>query len=203
MTGLIKLKPRNGTMFWNGKEMKSKHMLDHIGLVLQDPVNYFFMPTVLDELIVGRPDKTPNDVRDVMKAVGLQNISLLRDPRSLSGGQVRRLAIADQLMRDPRPTLFALDEPLAGVDWTGRREIAELLGTLKRQFAIVIVSHEPGELLEYADRVVEVGRGGTHEIHPRVIAKAISIRAQRKREVRARARQEASDYGANRLRLDS
>lgn len=203
MTGLTKIKPRNGIMLWNGKVMKPKHMLNHIGLVLQDPVNYFFMPTVLDELIVGRPDKTPNDVRDVLEAVGLQNISLLRDPRSLSGGQVRRLAIADQLMRDPRPTLFALDEPLAGVDWTGRREIAELLGTLKKQFAIVIVSHEPGELLEYADRVVEVGRGGTREVHPRIVAKAISIRAERKRAVRAKALQEALEYSMNQLNLDS
>ncbi|CAN8061409.1 unnamed protein product [Agarophyton chilense] len=194
MTGLTKLRPRQGTILWDGQVIKAKRLLDNIGLILQNPANYLFLPTVLDELIMGRPEKTPDDVREVLAAVGLQNVSLMSCPRSLSGGQVRRLALADQLMREPKPSLFALDEPLAGVDWTGRREISDLLGSLKRKFAIVIISHEPGDLLKYADRVVEIGRGGAHEIDPHIVAKAIRVRAKRKKEAKARARKEAMEY---------
>ncbi|KAI0560538.1 P-loop containing nucleoside triphosphate hydrolase [Gracilaria domingensis] len=174
--------------------MKPRKLLDNIGLVLQDPASYLFLPTVLDELIMGRPEKTPDDVRRVMAAVGLQNVSLLSNPRALSGGQVRRLALADQLMRDPTPALFALDEPLAGVDWTGRRQLADLLGSLKRKFAIVIISHEPGELLKYADRVIEVGRGGAYEIDRKIVKKAVRVRAERKKAAMEKARREAFEH---------
>lgn len=193
MVGLTKVNKGNGDILWNGEKMKPSNLMDNIGVVMQNPGDYFFTPTVLDELVLGR-EKSPDDVRRVLAAVGLNNVSLLANPTTLSGGQVRRLAIASQLMRDPLPTLFVLDEPLAGVDWTARRDIVELLGSLKSQFAIVVISHEPDDLLDFADRVVEVGRGGIHEIDPKIVKKAQEVRRERRAESREKAIREALLY---------
>lgn len=168
-------------------------MIKKIGAMMQNPANFFYTQTVLDELTMGR-DCTPDDVRRVLTATGLTNISLLSDPKSLSGGQIRRLALASQLMREPVPPLFVLDEPLAGVDWTGRRELIRFLGSLKSQFAIVLVSHEPAELLKYADRVVQVRQGAMYDIDPKIIKRAVVVREWREAEKRAKALKEAALY---------
>ncbi len=174
-----------GKLFWKGKEAKRKHLIQKIGVVMQSPGDYFFLPTVLEELVMNRPSRTPDDVRHIMHATGLSNVSLLANPRSLSGGQTRRLALASQMMREPLPELFVLDEPLVGVDWTGRDELIELLGSLKSKFAMVIISHEPAELLPFADRVVQVARGRMHEVKREVIDKALRIARSEQRCVGA------------------
>lgn len=170
-----------GTFYWNGKKTKQKHLVSNIGVVMQSPGDYFFLPTVLEELVMGRSSRTPDDVRRVMHAVGLSNLSLMANPRALSGGQTRRLALASQMMREPLPALFMLDEPLVGVDWTGREELVALLGRLKKEFAMVIVSHEPAELLPHADRVVQVARGRMHEVSREVIDRALRLTAERRK----------------------
>lgn len=194
MTGLTSVDRGNGELFWQGRLTKPARMLNHVGVVMQNPGQYFLCPTVLEELTMGRPTKTPQDVRLVLAAVGLLDVSLKAPPRSLSGGQIRRLALASQLMRDPLPSLFVLDEPLAGVDWTARRDIINFLGSLKSQFAIIIVSHEPGDLLEYADRVVEISREGMHDLDNDIIRKAVHIRTHRKASERAKAMEDAAQY---------
>ena len=73
--------------------------------------------------------------------MGLSNLDLKRPPESLSGGQQRRLAIAVQLLRSPKVLL--LDEPTAGLDWSVRNGIIELLAKLKDKQTILIVTHEP------------------------------------------------------------
>lgn len=194
MTGLAKVDRGKGDLYWMGEKTKPSRMLKKIGIVMQNPSAYFITQTVLDELVLGRKTKTPDDVRQVLHATGLTNISLLSNPKSLSGGQIRRLALASQLMRSPLPSLFVMDEPLAGVDWTNRRELIQLFGSLKSQFAIIIVSHEPGELLHYADRVVEVSRGGMHDIDPRIIKKAILVRSRKRAEKKEKALKDAAMY---------
>lgn len=199
MMGLTKVGRGKGTIYWHGEKVRPSRLLGNIGVVLQDPLNYFICPTVLDELVLGRPTKTPNDVRRVLSAMGLNEISLMAHPKSLSGGQARRLALACQLMREPLPSLFVLDEPLAGVDWTARKDLAELFGTLKAQFAIIIVSHEPGDLLDHADRVVEVREGGMQEIDPNIVKRAILVRKQRQVELREKAKKEEMLYRSNKV----
>ena len=76
-----------------------------------------------------------------LKKVGLINLDLKKPPESLSGGQQRRLAIAVQLLRSPKVLL--LDEPTAGLDWSVRNGIIELLAKLKEKQTILIVTHEP------------------------------------------------------------
>lgn len=174
MNGL--LEPDKGCTYWKEEKLKKPiHMIQNVGVVMQSPAKYFFTRTVLQELIVGRADITPDDVRRVMKDVGLFNISLRRHPHNLSGGEMRRLALASQMIRKPTPQLFTLDEPLVGVDWFGRNDIIQLLGELKPKFAMVIVSHEPSHLLHLADRVVQVAHGKIYETPRTVIDKALQI----------------------------
>lgn len=178
--------------------MKSKHIRRRCGVVLQDPRQYFLFKTVLEELILGQPYKPPEYVRNILCELGLSDISLRAHPQSLSGGQTRRLAVACQFMKDPLPSLFILDEPLAGVDWTARRDIVRFLGSLKAKFAVLLISHEPSDLLQYADRVVEVSRGGIHNIDPTIVQCAIRTRERLRAERRVRVMEEARLY---RLRM--
>jgi energy-coupling factor transport system ATP-binding protein len=77
----------------------------------------------------------------VLTRVGLQGLSLQQPPERLSGGQQRRLALAVQLLRDP-PVLL-LDEPTAGLDWSVREEVLQLLHQLARDRVLLVVTHEP------------------------------------------------------------
>jgi energy-coupling factor transport system ATP-binding protein len=77
----------------------------------------------------------------VLQQVGLGGVSLQQAPERLSGGQQRRLSLAVQLLRDPHVLL--LDEPTAGLDWTVREEVLQLLAELGRDRALLIVTHEP------------------------------------------------------------
>lgn len=183
-----------GEFFWKGEPIKPNKMRRNCGVVLQDPGQYFLLNSVLDELVFVRPERTPEEVREVLFKLGLSDISLRANPKSLSGGQTRRLAVACMLLRRPLPKLLVLDEPLAGVDWTARRELVEFLTSLKHEFAVLIISHEPGELLRYADRVVEVRGGDIHDISADVVQRAITTRAQLKAEKRAQAIEEARVY---------
>lgn len=185
---------KKGKFFWKGKPVKPQHVLTHSGIVLQNPARYFLTQRVIDELTLGRPSKRPDDVRRILFQLGLSNISLMTNPKSLSGGQIRRLAVADQLMKEPSPQLLVLDEPLSGVDWTARREIVEFLASLKRQFSILLVSHEPGDLLQYADRVVEVGNQNIRDIDPDIITRAVATRRRLKAARRALAIEEARKF---------
>jgi len=174
--------PDSGELYWKNERMKPKDMVKKVGVMMQMPGNYFFMRTILQELVMGRITRTPDDVRKVMAQVGLFDISLSRSPKSLSGGETRRLALASQIMREPTPEVITLDEPLVGVDWDGREDIIKLLGELKRQFALVIVSHEPKELLIHCDRLIQIANGEAHEVERNVIDKALLLLRKRQEE---------------------
>lgn len=176
--------PDSGELYWKNEQVKPKEMVRKVGVMMQMPGNYFFMRTILQELVMGRRTRTPDDVRKVMAQVGLFDISLTRNPRSLSGGETRRLALASQIMREPTPEVITLDEPLVGVDWDGREDIIKLLGDLKRQFALIIVSHEPKELLVHCDRLIQIANGEAHEVKREVIDKAVLLLKKREQAER-------------------
>ena len=118
------------------------------GLVFQFPERYFLGITVAQELRLGHKKLSHEEQLSALKEVGLNNIELKKSPESLSGGQQRRLAIAVQLLRKPKVLL--LDEPTAGLDWSVRNEVIQLLAKLKNNQTILVVTHEP-ELFKNLD----------------------------------------------------
>ncbi|CAI7819257.1 unnamed protein product, partial [Closterium sp. NIES-54] len=90
--------------------------------------------------------------------VGLMGVALDTNPRALSGGNQRRLALAIQLVR--MPELLLLDEPLAGLDWRARADVVRLLAALKRERSILVVSHDLRELAPLVDRSWRMQMGG-------------------------------------------
>ncbi|MEL6501272.1 MAG: ATP-binding cassette domain-containing protein, partial [Cyanobacteria bacterium J06623_1] len=79
-------------------------------------------------------------------------------------GQQRRLALAVQLIR--QPNVLMLDEPTAGLDWSMRIQLAKLLAKLKQHWTLLVVTHDPGELIEIADRCWTIERGVLKSIEP-------------------------------------
>ncbi|MEL7406577.1 MAG: energy-coupling factor ABC transporter ATP-binding protein, partial [Cyanobacteria bacterium J06558_2] len=108
-------------------------------------------------------------VRDALGEVGLEQISLKLSPHALSGGQQRRLALAVQLIR--QPNVLMLDEPTAGLDWSMRIQLAKLLARLKQHWTLLVVTHDPGELIDIADRCWTIEEGVLHCIEPATLSR--------------------------------
>lgn len=130
-----------GRILWNGEVLSSRQRRWLCGLVFQFPERHFLGLTVGQELKLGQQRLNAEKAEAVLEQVGLGAVSLQQAPERLSGGQQRRLALAVQLVRDARVLL--LDEPTAGLDWTVREEILQLLGELAQERALLVVTHEP------------------------------------------------------------
>ncbi|MFS8868499.1 ABC transporter ATP-binding protein [Synechococcus sp. H65.1] len=142
-------RPTRGRIAWGETELSPQQLRSLAGLVFQFPERHFCGLTVLEEMRFGHPELTPKEVENVLKQVGLEGIPLHSSPNCLSGGQQRRLALAVQLIRGP--FLLLLDEPTAGLDWSVRQQLIELLARLKSSWTVLVVSHDPEELAAIAD----------------------------------------------------
>ncbi len=139
-----------------------------VGLVFQFPEQQLFEPTVGDDVAFG-PRKLGCDrhevrrrVRDAMEAVGLGFESFKdRYTFGLSGGEMRRVAIAGVLALEPR--VLVLDEPTASLDPRGRTDLLATILRLRQErgIAIVFVSHNMEEVAELAERVWVIAAGRT------------------------------------------
>jgi len=133
--------PDGGAILWEGQALNARQRRGLCGLVFQFPERHFLGLTVGQELKLGQRRLASERVEQVLTRVGLQGVSLQQPPERLSGGQQRRLALAVQLLRDP-PVLL-LDEPTAGLDWSVREEVLQLLQQLARDRVLLVVTHEP------------------------------------------------------------
>ncbi len=133
--------PDGGRVLWNGEALGGRQRRWLCGLVFQFPERHFLGLTVGQELRLGQKRLRSEQLEAVLQRVGLEGLPLQREPERLSGGQQRRLALAVQLLRDPRVLL--LDEPTAGLDWQVREEVLQLLADLGRDRALLVVTHEP------------------------------------------------------------
>lgn len=132
-----------------------------VGLVFQDHV-LFPHKTAAQNVAFGLRDASPQARRDVaakhLAGVGLAGFAD-RFPDTLSGGEQQRVALARALA--PSPKVMLLDEPFANVDATLRRALREDARAMLRSAGSValIVTHDPDEALELADRIVVLGEG--------------------------------------------
>lgn len=141
------------------------------GMVFQNPENQLFADTVGEDILFGPENlgqvcRTPKDdprrhalVAESLDAVGLDNSTVAdRSPFALSGGQMRRVAIAGVLAMHPRVLLF--DEPTAGLDATGRMLVTTLIAEqVAAGTTVVVVSHDLEGFLPLADRILLLAEG--------------------------------------------
>jgi energy-coupling factor transport system ATP-binding protein len=166
-------KKTTGQILWREQELTPDHLQQLAGLVFQFPERHFCGSTLLEELRLGHPDLSKERIDSALEAVGLSHLSLNLSPRSLSGGQQRRLALAVQLIR--QPYLLLLDEPTAGLDWSMRRQLISVLAKLKTEWSLLIVSHEPGELAAIADRCWTLNHGELEAIDPATLTQKRAV----------------------------
>jgi energy-coupling factor transport system ATP-binding protein len=150
-------KPDGGRILWNGEALTARQRRWLCGLVFQFPERHFLGLSVGQELRLGQRRFDSERASRVLQQVGLGEISLQQAPERLSGGQQRRLSLAVQLLRDPKVLL--LDEPTAGLDWTVRDEVLELLQQLAGERALLIVTHEPELFAGLVQRAWRLERG--------------------------------------------
>jgi energy-coupling factor transport system ATP-binding protein len=135
-----------------------------VGLLFQYPEYQLFEETVEKDIAFG-PSKMGLSEQEIKRRVcesialaGLDETFLTRSPFELSGGQKRRVAFAGVLAMDP--DILVLDEPAAGLDPTGRRDILEYTEILKKRGkTIILVSHNMDEAAQYADRILVLKKG--------------------------------------------
>lgn len=161
-----------GGIFWREQELTPEYLQQLGGLVFQFPERHFCGGTILEELRLGHPELSSEKVYNALSEVGLGELSLSTSPHALSGGQQRRLALAVQLIR--QPSMLMLDEPTAGLDWSMRRQLVNLLAKLKTDWTLLVVTHDAGELLQIADCCWTLNHGELKAVDPAtLVAKAV------------------------------
>ena len=142
--------PQRGRIIWKNKIMNSRRRRWLCGLVFQFPERFFLGATIGKELKFGYKSIKEIKIKNVLNKVGLSKINLTDPPEKLSGGQQRRLAVAVQLLRDPN--IILLDEPTAGLDWSMKNDVKDLILGLSAENSIIIVTHEPELFQELTSR---------------------------------------------------
>ncbi len=168
MNGLVK--PTAGHIYYNGQDMYTKDydMKKHrskVGLVFQYPEHQLFEIDILSDVCFGpknlgfKKEEAVERAKKALCLVGLDESFYKRSPFDLSGGQKRRVAIAGVLAMNPE--MLILDEPTAGLDPKGRKEILDLVKKLREEtgITIVLVSHSMEDVAEYVDRIVVMNKG--------------------------------------------
>lgn len=165
------LMPTSGKITVDGLDLADKNtdrraIRQRVGLVFQYPENQLFEETVAKDIAFGPKNlgldekEIDRRVREAMRRVALDYDSIAeRSVFELSGGQMRRVAIAGVLAMEPQ--VLVLDEPCAGLDPRGREEIMGLIKNLHRESGttIVMVSHSMDDVASFAERVIVMNHG--------------------------------------------
>lgn len=142
-----------------------KALRKEVGLVFQFPEYQLFEETIEKDIAFGpknfgvEEEKANELVKKILPMVGLDESYLQRSPFELSGGQKRRVAIAGILVLDPK--VLVLDEPTAGLDPQGAKEMMSLFMDLNRihNKTILLVSHDMEHVMRYCDHVIVLDHG--------------------------------------------
>lgn len=146
------------------KPSSLKPLRKKAGLVFQFPEYQLFEETILKDIIFGpknfgvSEEEAIKIAKDMIQLVGLDESYLERSPFDLSGGQKRRIAIAGILAMNP--DILILDEPTAGLDPQGAKEMLRLFKKVNQEGkTVILVSHDMNQVLEYCDDVVVMNHG--------------------------------------------
>jgi len=168
LNGLVKA--TSGHIYFNGKDIDTrdydkKELRSKVGLVFQYPEHQLFEVDVFSDVCFGPKnlgldkEEVERRAREALARVGLPEELYDQSPFELSGGQKRRVAIAGVLAMQPE--ILILDEPTAGLDPKGRREILDQIKLLQTQthMTILLVSHSMDDVAEYVDRIIVMSEG--------------------------------------------
>ena len=164
-----------------------KQLRKEVGLVFQFPEYQLFEETIEKDIAFGPKNfgveetEASRLVRNILPVVGLDESYLDRSPFELSGGQKRRVAIAGILVLDPK--VLVLDEPTAGLDPQGAKEMMTLFMRLNREQnkTVLLVTHDMEHVMKYCDHVIVLDHGAVKQTsdvktffeHPEWILKCI------------------------------
>lgn len=146
------------------KNKDIRQIRKQVGLVFQFAENQIFEETVLKDVAFGpqnfgvSEEDAEQIAREKLALVGIDESLYNRSPFELSGGQMRRVAIAGILAMEP--AILVLDEPTAGLDPLGRKELMNLFKKLHQSgMTIVLVTHLMDDVAEYANQVYVMEKG--------------------------------------------
>lgn len=156
---------RIGSMRITPESQSPASFAGRIGVMFQFPEHQLFAETVAEDIAYGprnlglSEEEVATRVQRAMEWVGLPREVANRSPFRLSGGEMRRVAIAGVLAMGPR--ILLLDEPTAGLDPAGRRQLMERISFLHREcgMGVVFVSHNMDEVVRYADHLLVLSKG--------------------------------------------
>lgn len=164
------LRPTAGRMLLDGRDIweepkKIRAVRFRVGMVFQYPEHQLFEETVYKDIAFGPhnmelpEDEIDRRVRAAAADVGLGEEYLTQSPFALSGGEKRRVAIAGVMAM--RPQILILDEPAAGLDPRGRRQVLSMIRRYRdrEDTTVLLVSHSMEDIAAVADRVLVMDHG--------------------------------------------
>lgn len=165
------LKPTSGKVYCDGQDINESKKISHdvrfkVGLVFQYPEYQLFEESVWKDIAFGPKNMRLSEgevdahVREAARFVGVDEDLFDRSPLELSGGQKRRIAIAGVIAM--RPGVLILDEPTAGLDPEGCRQILQNICDYREQTGstVILVSHSMDDVARIADRLIVFSHGG-------------------------------------------
>lgn len=164
------LKPTSGQVLFDGQDIwenkaRTRAVRFQVGLVFQYPEYQLFEETVYKDIAFGptnmklSEEEIDSRVREAAGFTGIDEELFERSPLELSGGQKRRIAIAGVIAM--RPEVLVLDEPTAGLDPAGCRQIQENLCAYREKTGatVIIVSHSMDDVARLAERILVFDKG--------------------------------------------
>ncbi len=164
------LQPMSGTVIVNNYQIDSQKLKNlngirsQIGMAFQFAENQLFEETVLKDVMFGpinfgfSEEEARESAKKSLIKVGIEEEMFERSPHELSGGQMRRVALAGILAYNPK--IVILDEPTVGLDPIGQIQMMELFKKLNEEgHTIIMISHNLNDVLEYCNRVIMMNEG--------------------------------------------
>jgi len=168
MNGL--LRPSSGSVYFRGEDISSRSfdsrtLCSRVGIVFQYPEYQLFSEDVISDVMFGplniglSHDDARRRAEEALQMMGISGDELKLSPFELSGGQKRRAAIAGVVAMEPE--VLVLDEPTAGLDTAGRKDLIDTIISMrgKRKMTVIWSSHSMEDMASYVERLIVMYKG--------------------------------------------